>query len=220
NAQVPMDAIWHDEFGADIRLADALHKRPSVLIFADFTCSTLCGSIVSVAAELLTHTGLQPGRDFALVVLGLDAKDGVAEALAFKQQIADRAVASATKVLSASEVRVKQAAEAVGYRFAYDADRNQYAHPAAFNLPIALSIAAAKSFVVAIVFMELRERSGLMIAFAAAGFFWLFILIWLAGTDFLTRPKFPPGVTQRWHEEKQTRRVEQDPCRCRRAFLS
>jgi protein SCO1/2 len=111
-----MDAIWHDEFGADIRLADALHKRPSVLIFADFTCSTLCGSIVSVAAELLTHTGLQPGRDFALVVLGLDAKDGVAEALVFKQQIADRAVASATKVLSASEVRVKQAAEAVGYR--------------------------------------------------------------------------------------------------------
>jgi len=69
----------------------------------------------------------------------------------------------------------------------------------ALNVPIALSIATAKSLVVAFVFMELRDRSALMIAFAAAGFFWLFILIWLAGTDFLTRSKFPPSTTQRWH---------------------
>ena len=65
----------------------------------------------------------------------------------------------------------------------------------ALNLPIALLIATAKSLLVASVFMELRKRSGLTIAFAAAGFFWLFILIWLAGTDFVTRPRFPPGIS-------------------------
>jgi len=40
--------------------------------------------------------------------------------------------------------------------------------------------------------MELRERRSLIIAFAGAGFFWLAILMWLARTDFLTRPGFPP----------------------------
>ncbi len=60
------------------------------------------------------------------------------------------------------------------------------------NLPVALCIATAKGLIVAAVFMELRERSGLMIAFAAAGFFWLGILIWLSGIDFITRPGFPP----------------------------
>jgi len=88
-----------------------MHKRPSVLVFPDFTCSTLCGSIVSVAAELLTHTGLRPGRDFALIVLGLDAKDRDGDALAFKRHISDRVIASAIKMLSASEVRVKEAAD-------------------------------------------------------------------------------------------------------------
>jgi cytochrome c oxidase subunit 4 len=66
---------------------------------------------------------------------------------------------------------------------------------ASFNLVIALTIATTKSLIVAAVFMELRERNGLMLAFAAAGFFWLAILIWLAGTDFIARPQFPPPLS-------------------------
>ena len=61
----------------------------------------------------------------------------------------------------------------------------------AFNTPAALAIAAVKALLVSSVFMELRERRPLVIAFAAAGFFWLAILLWLGGADFLTRPEFP-----------------------------
>jgi cytochrome c oxidase subunit IV len=67
-----------------------------------------------------------------------------------------------------------------------------YQRLGALNTPIALAIATTKALVVAAIFMELRERRPLTIAFAAAGFFWLAILLWLAATDFLTRPDFPP----------------------------
>jgi cytochrome c oxidase subunit 4 len=60
-----------------------------------------------------------------------------------------------------------------------------------FNTPAALTIALVKALLVAAIFMELRERRPLVMAFAAAGFFWLAILLWLGGTDFLTRPGFP-----------------------------
>ena len=60
------------------------------------------------------------------------------------------------------------------------------------NTVLALTIATAKALLIATVFMELRERGGLMIAFAAAGFFWLAIMLWLALADYLTRPTFPP----------------------------
>jgi cytochrome c oxidase subunit 4 len=63
-----------------------------------------------------------------------------------------------------------------------------------FNLVVAMCIAVTKTLVIMAVFMELRERSGVMIAFAAAGFFWLAILIWLSGTDFVTRAQFPPRL--------------------------
>jgi cytochrome c oxidase subunit 4 len=57
------------------------------------------------------------------------------------------------------------------------------------NTVIALLIATAKALIVAAVFMELKRRRGLMLSFAAAGFFWLAILFWLSGADFVTRPQ-------------------------------
>lgn len=73
-----------------------------------------------------------------------------------------------------------------------DAIALAYQKLGSFNTPIALAIATAKALVVAAVFMELRERRPLIIAFACAGLFWLGILFWLAAADFATRPEFPP----------------------------
>ncbi len=60
------------------------------------------------------------------------------------------------------------------------------------NTVVALAIATAKSLLIAAIFMELRERSGMMIAFAGAGFFWFAIMLWLAFADYMTRADFPP----------------------------
>lgn len=62
-----------------------------------------------------------------------------------------------------------------------------------FNFPIALAIASIKVLIVAAIFMELREVRGLVVAFAGAGVLWLFVLLWLAGIDFVTRAQFPPA---------------------------
>jgi cytochrome c oxidase subunit 4 len=59
-----------------------------------------------------------------------------------------------------------------------------------FNTALALAIALCKALLVLAIFMELRERSGLTLAFAGAGFFWLAIMLWLAFADFSTRPSF------------------------------
>jgi cytochrome c oxidase subunit 4 len=64
----------------------------------------------------------------------------------------------------------------------------------AFNTVLAMTIALIKALIVLAVFMELRDRNALTIAFAAAGFFWLAIMLWLALADFVTRPNFPPGL--------------------------
>lgn len=56
-----------------------------------------------------------------------------------------------------------------------------------FNFPIALAIAALKAGLVAAIFMELRNRSGIIRVFACAGIAWLAILMWLGLMDFLSR---------------------------------
>ena len=56
-----------------------------------------------------------------------------------------------------------------------------------FNIVVALSIGALKALVVFAVFMELWNRPSLKWVFAAAGFFWLMILMLLTAADYLTR---------------------------------
>ena len=55
------------------------------------------------------------------------------------------------------------------------------------NLFISLGIAAAKALLVLIVFMELKASSSLIRAAAAAGFFWLAIMIALTTADYTHR---------------------------------
>ena len=57
----------------------------------------------------------------------------------------------------------------------------------AANLFISLGIALAKALLVLILFMELRAGSSLVRAFAAAGFFWLLIMIVLTTADYTHR---------------------------------
>ena len=59
------------------------------------------------------------------------------------------------------------------------------------NAAVALTIAAAKALLVLIFFMELKRSSGLVRAFAFAGFFWLLILLTLTSADYLTRRDVP-----------------------------
>jgi cytochrome c oxidase subunit IV len=55
------------------------------------------------------------------------------------------------------------------------------------NLVLALCIAALKALIVFAVFMELWSGPSLKWVFAGAGFFWLMIMFFLTGADYLTR---------------------------------
>jgi len=55
------------------------------------------------------------------------------------------------------------------------------------NLFVSLGIAVAKALLVLIVFMELKGSSSLIRAAAAAGFFWLAIMIALTSADYTHR---------------------------------
>ncbi|MGH7830585.1 MAG: cytochrome C oxidase subunit IV family protein [Candidatus Binatia bacterium] len=56
-----------------------------------------------------------------------------------------------------------------------------------FNAIVALTIAVAKALLVMLYFMNLRYSTRLTWIFAAAGFFWLLILLTLTMSDPLTR---------------------------------
>lgn len=55
------------------------------------------------------------------------------------------------------------------------------------QLGVSLAIACTKALLVLLLFMELKASSGLVRVFAAAGFFWLLIMIGLTSADYTHR---------------------------------
>jgi protein SCO1/2 len=120
-----------DDHGQTHRLGELFQGRPTVLILADYTCQNLCGPILAIAAGGLRKTGLNPNKDFHLVVIGLDPKDSAADAQTMKRkQIGDGALAKSSVFLLPDQSTEKQITDALGYRVVYDAASDQFAHPA------------------------------------------------------------------------------------------
>lgn len=133
NAQLPLDTPFVDEHGAPRTLRSILQGRPALLVFADYTCRTLCGPILAFAASGLEKSGLRPGADFHLIVIGIDPKDTLSDATAFKTgRLGDGTpLTAATTMLTGKPDAIAAETAAAGYHYSYDAQHDQYAHPAA-----------------------------------------------------------------------------------------
>jgi protein SCO1 len=130
NATVPLDLTFHDLNDRSVTFVRVLNHVPSLLLFVDFTCHTICRPALAIASGALNETGLRAGSDFRLIVVGLDPKDTVADARAMLDQIGNREVESATTVLRGDQAAIRALTAAVGYNYIYDAEVDQFAHPA------------------------------------------------------------------------------------------
>jgi protein SCO1/2 len=131
-AAVPLDLVLRDGTGENTTLREALADRPALLVPLDYTCRTTCGPALAIAAGARSQTGLRPGTDFHLIVVGIDPNDNSATARSITEtRIVDEALAHGTRVLTGDTRAVSALLDAIGYRAAYDPESDQFAHPTA-----------------------------------------------------------------------------------------
>jgi protein SCO1 len=133
DAALPPGLRFLDEDAKPRRFDDILEGKPAVVVFTDYTCRTLCGPILTFVSSGLEHSGLAAGADYKLIVIGLDPRDSLQAARDLKAARIGSAspLATATVMLTGEDAAIKAAAKALGYRYAYDAEHDQFAHPAA-----------------------------------------------------------------------------------------
>ncbi len=128
-AKAPTTLVFKDLHGRDTTLGEAIGGRPTLLLPADFTCKEICGPALSIAASALQRTGLAAGRDYSVVVVGIDARDGIEAARRFSSgQVGGPGVS----VLSGDNNAIDALMSSIGYRFEPDQNNDAVAHPAAF----------------------------------------------------------------------------------------
>ncbi|MBT0667614.1 hypothetical protein HT136_04445 [Novosphingobium profundi] len=170
DARIPVHTTWIDQNEHRVRLGDLVAGKPTVLLFADYTCKHICGPGMTLTGGALSDVALSdgklvPGRDVAFVVLGLDPKDGPEQARETASRVlADMpVVARAAHLLSADPGTVERAEKALGFSAVYDPATDQYAHDASvyvFNAKGHLSSLLPETALVAPILEKALESAG------------------------------------------------------------
>jgi len=133
-AQIPLDLAFKDETGKDVRLGDYFGRKPVVLSLVYYECPMLCTLSLNGLAGALEVLSFVPGQEFEVVTVSFDPREGPALAAAkkraymikYKRPAADKG----WHFLTGSKESVDALTGAVGFRYAWDADTKQFAHPA------------------------------------------------------------------------------------------
>lgn len=130
--QVPLDLVFRDEHGRDVRLGAYFGKRPVVLSLAYYECPMLCTLALNGQLRAYRALDFTVGRDFEVVIVSINPHETSVLAAAKKATYLSsyrRAGAEAGwHFLTGSEASIRGLAAAVGFHYEYDPASQQYAH--------------------------------------------------------------------------------------------
>jgi protein SCO1/2 len=132
-ARLPLDIVLRDEAGDGVALAEALGRRPVILLLGYFRCRKLCNALRAQTLDALVASGLAADRDYRLVAISVDPSETSADAAAAKERDVEAFPAPGARkgwrYLTGEEGDVGRVSRAVGFDYAYDAERKTFSHP-------------------------------------------------------------------------------------------
>ncbi|MDB6056855.1 MAG: uncharacterized protein JWO95_699 [Verrucomicrobiales bacterium] len=132
-AQLPFNLWFHDETGKDVKLADYFTTKPVILVLGYYKCPMLCNATLNGMVEALNDMRWSIGREFEVVHVSIDPTETFQLAHAKKQTYIKRygrtVASNGWHFLTGDQKSIQLLAEQAGFRYAYDPEVKQYAHP-------------------------------------------------------------------------------------------
>ena len=130
---LPLDAALRDESGRAVRLGDYFGRRPVVLSLAYYGCPMLCTLSLNGLASAMKTLSFDAGREFEVVTVSFEPKETPDQAAAARKTYTERygrpEAAGGWHFLTGDAAAIAAVTRAVGFRFAWDEETRQYAHP-------------------------------------------------------------------------------------------
>lgn len=131
-AKVPLDLPFTDEAGRKVKLGDCTAGKPTILVLAYYRCAMLCTEVLNELTAALRAMPTDVGDGFNVVVLSFDPREKYPLAAMKKESYLKtygRPNAEAGwRFLTGDPLAIAALTDAVGFRYQYDPDTEQYAH--------------------------------------------------------------------------------------------
>src|SRR4029079_6836584 len=131
NQQIPLHLVFNDESGREVQLGEFFGKRPVILAMVYYECPMLCTQVLNGLVSSLGVINFDVGREFDVVAVSINPKETPALAAAKKQVYIDRykrpQSVAGWHFLTGKEENIRQLAAAVGFRYTFVPEIQQYA---------------------------------------------------------------------------------------------
>ena len=132
--QVPLNLTFRDEAGRNVRLGDYFQKKPVLLVLAYYHCPMLCDMVLQGVVTTLKPLTFDAGKEFDVVVASIDPDETPEMAAEQERDILARygraGGAEGFHFLTGPQASIDALTRAVGFRYVYEKERDEYAHPA------------------------------------------------------------------------------------------
>jgi protein SCO1 len=132
-AHVPLDVRLRDENGNSVALRDFFDGKPVLLNLIQYRCTMLCSQEMDVLSQSLHQLKFNIGREFEVVTVSIDHREGKELATAYKKGFVERygrpGADAGWHFLTGDQGEIRRLADSMGFHFVYDPQTDQYAHP-------------------------------------------------------------------------------------------
>lgn len=133
DAQVPLNLSFTDSEGRSVTLERYFGQKPVILLLGYYECPMLCSLVRNGLFTSLKTLDFTVGDEFELVVISIDPKE-TSKVAELKRRASimeyERSTSAAGwNFLTGPQDSIKQVADAIGFRYAFDKNLDQYVHP-------------------------------------------------------------------------------------------
>ena len=133
--QLPLDLVFHDESGQDVKLGQYFGQRPVVLAFVYYDCPMLCTQVLNGMVTSFRVLPFQVGKEFDVVTVSFDPRETSSLATSKKHVYINYlpekmrpAAMNGWHFLTGDQANIAKLTEAAGFRYHYDEATKQFAH--------------------------------------------------------------------------------------------
>jgi protein SCO1/2 len=136
--QLPLDLVFRDESGQQVKLGQYFGKKPVVLAFVYYDCPMLCTQVLNGMVTSFRVLPFQVGNEFDVVTVSFDPREtntlAAAKKKVYVNYLPENMRANANKgwhFLTGDQANITQLTDAAGFHYRWDEETKQFAHASA-----------------------------------------------------------------------------------------
>lgn len=139
NQQIPLDLSFVDENGQPVQLRQYFGQKPVIMTMVYFQCPMLCSQVLSGLTYAMNGmSSFNIGREFNMVTVSFDPRDTPQSAMENKERYLKRYRRGGSDqgwhFLVGKKEQIESLAQALGFRYAWDEENQQFAHASGIML--------------------------------------------------------------------------------------